>query len=140
MLGRERLTVKKVDRLVVQRLDKRGQVELPKAYVRETIPSRRDLIPRPEIVKNWPHLKKIQDRIPAYEDNVEIGLLIGCNCARAIKPTEVINGKSEEPYTVNTLLGWSIAEPVMTSRSPLDESTPDSTRHRILIKEVVPEK
>jgi len=35
MLGCERLAVKRVDGLVVQHLDKRIQVELPKAYVRE---------------------------------------------------------------------------------------------------------
>lgn len=121
MIGSERLTVKKVDGLVVQRLDKRAQVELPKAYVRETIPSRRDQIPRQEIVKNWPHLKRIQGRIPPYEENVEMGLLIGCNCTRAIKPTEVIRGKSEESYAVCTLLGWSVVGPLMTSSAPLDE-------------------
>lgn len=85
---------------VVQRLEKHSEVDLPKSYIRETITSRRDQIPRPDIVKKWPHLKRIQ--IPLYEDNVEIGLLISCNCPRAIKPTEVIRGKSEEPYAVHT--------------------------------------
>ena len=67
ILGSERLTVKKVDGLVVQRLDKHAQVQLPKAHIKETIPSRRDQIPRPEIVKNWPRLKRIQERIAPYE-------------------------------------------------------------------------
>lgn len=89
-------------------------------------------------MKNWPHLKRIQERIPLYEENVEIGLLISCNCPRAIKLTEVIRGKSEEPYAVHTLLGWSGIGPVMTSRAPLDECIPGSTYHRILTKEDIP--
>jgi len=94
MLGRERITVERIDGLVVQRLDKGTEVELPKAYARQSIPSRRDQIPRPKTVNSWLHLKKIQDKIPPYDKNVEIGLLIGCNCPKAIKPTEVIRAKS----------------------------------------------
>ena len=40
MLGREVLEVERIDGLIVQRLDGRVQVELPKAYARESIPSR----------------------------------------------------------------------------------------------------
>ncbi|XP_078382421.1 uncharacterized protein LOC144665122 [Oculina patagonica] len=138
MLGRERITVKRIDGLVVQRLDKRTEVELPKAYARQIIPSRRDQIPRPETVNSWPHLKKIQDKIPPYDENVEIGLLIGCNCPKAIKPTEVTRGKSEEPYAVRTLLGWSIVGPVATSDTPLDDHALDSTCNRIIAREVIP--
>lgn len=138
MLGRERLAVKRVDGLVVQRLDKRAQVELPKAYARESIPSRRDQIPRPETANNWPHLMKIKDKIPPYDGKVEIGLLIGCNCPRAIKPTEVIKGKSEEPYAVRTLLGWSIVGPVATTDAPEDDHTSDSTCHRTVAREIIP--
>ncbi|XP_078347357.1 uncharacterized protein LOC144632559 [Oculina patagonica] len=138
MLGHERITVKRIDGLVVQRLDKHTEVELPKAYARQSIPSRRDQIPRPETVNRWPHLKKIQDKIPPYDQNVEIGLLIGCNCPKAIKPTEVIRGKSEEPYAVRTLLGWSIVGPVATSDTPLDDHALDSTCNRIIAREVIP--
>ena len=93
MLGRQRIAVERIDGLVVQRLDKRTEIELPKTYARETIPSRRDQIPRPEIVNSWLHLRKIQSQIPPYNEDVDIGLLIGCNCPKAIKPTEVIRGK-----------------------------------------------
>ena len=137
MLGRERITVERIDGLVVQRLDKRTEVELPKAYARQSIPSRRDQIPRPETVNSWPHLKKIQDKIPPYDKNVEIGLLIGCNCPKAIKQTEVIRGKSEEPYAVRTLLGWSIVGPVATSDTLLDDHALDSTCNQIIAREVI---
>ena len=50
LLGRKTLSVRRVEGLTVQRLDKRAQVELPKAYARRSIPSRRDQIPTTEIV------------------------------------------------------------------------------------------
>ena len=49
MLGREVLEVERIDGLIVQRLDGHVQVELPKAYARESIPSRRDQIQTPEV-------------------------------------------------------------------------------------------
>ena len=122
--------------MVVQHLEKRIQIELPKAYARQSIPSRRDQIPRPEIVNNWPH-RRIQDKIPLYEENMEIGLLIGCNCPRAIKPTDVICGKGDEPYAVRTLLGWSIVGPVAMLDTPSEEHALESSCHCILAREVV---
>ena len=136
MLGRQRIAVERIDGLVVQRLDKRTETELPKTYARETVPSRRDQIPRPEIINSWPHLRKIQGKIPPYDADVDIGLLIGCNCWKAIKPTEVIRGKAEEPYAVRTSLGWSIVGPVATSNTPQDGYALDSTCHRIMSREV----
>lgn len=64
LLGRERLMVQRVNGLVVEHFDKRIQIELPKTYARQSIPSRQDQIPRPETVNNWPHLKRIQGEIP----------------------------------------------------------------------------
>ena len=138
MLGREVLEVERIDGLMVQRLDGRVQVELPKAYARESIPSRRDQIPTPEVADKWPHLQKIRDKIPPYEKDAEIGLLIGCNCPKAIKPKEVIHGSSEDPYAVRTLLGWSIVGPVATSDSSLEDHALNSTCHRTLARERVP--
>ena len=138
MLGREVLEVERIDGLMVQGLDGRVQVELPKAYARESIPSRRDQIPTPEVADNWPHLQKIRDKIPPYEKDAEIGLLIGCNCPKAIKPKEVIHGSSEDPYAVRTLLGWSIVGPVATSDSSLEDHALNSTCHRTLARGRVP--
>ena len=112
MLGREVIKVAKIDGLIAERLDKGARVELPKAYMREHIPSRNDQIPTPEIAEKWPHLKRIKDKIPKLDKKVQISLLIGCNCPKAIKPKEVITGKGEDPYAVRTLLGWGIVGPV----------------------------
>ena len=115
MLGKEEIPVSRVDGLVVERIDQHVQVELPKSYTREQIPSRRDQIPKPEDAAAWPHLKRIKDKIMPYQEEVEVGLLIGCNCPKAIKPKEVIVGRGEDPYAVRTLLGWGIIGPVSLS-------------------------
>jgi len=119
MHGRQLIKVKRVDGLVAQRPDRRAQVDLPKTYAKDRIPSRKDQIPTPDVAEKWPHLQRIKDKIPELDDSLDIGLLIGCNCPKALKPKEVITGKSEDPYAVRTLLGWCIVGPVSNSQ---DES------------------
>ena len=118
MSGKEVISVSRIDGLVAERLDRRAKVELPKSYTRESIPCRENQIPTPEMADRWSHLKKIKDKIPKLEADIEIGLLIGCNCPKAIKPKEIITGRSEDPYAVRTLLGWCIVGPVSTTQSP----------------------
>ena len=98
MLGSEEITVCRVDGLVVERIDERVQVELPRTYSRDQIPSRRDQIPGPEDAAVWLHVQKVKDKVMPYQESLEIGLLIGCNCPKAIKPKEVILGKGDDAY------------------------------------------
>ena len=124
MLGREEISVYKGNGLIVERIER---VELPKTYSRDQIPSRRDQIPRPEVADRWPHLTKIKHKIIAYQEDLEIGLLIGCNCPKAIKPKEVILGKGEDPYARRTLLGWVIVGPVAMSEDRDNEEDRHTT-------------
>ena len=138
MHGRRVITVTRIDGLIVERPDRRAQVELPKAYARDIIPSRKDQIPTPAVAGKWQHLKKIRDKIPPLDENLDVGILIGSNCPKAIKPKEVIAGKSEDPYAVRTLLGWSIVGPASRSETPLDEDGV-VTCNRIIAHENTPE-
>ena len=57
------------------------------------------------------------------DTEAEIGLLIGANCPRAIKPHEVILGNDDDPYAKRTALGWGIIgeiEPQGQDNSPAD--------------------
>ena len=83
--GENSIQAQKVEGLVVQKLDKDAIVELPKAYTTEAIPARRNQILTPEITSKWSHLKKIKDKIPPKQNNVEVGLLIGCKGPKAQK-------------------------------------------------------
>ena len=43
-----------------------------------------------------------------YDDNLDVSLLLEINCARAIKPREIIPGNDDDPYAKRTALGWGI--------------------------------
>ena len=133
MSGKEVIPVSRTDGLITERPDRRAKVELPKTCARESIPCRENQIPTPEMADGWPHLEKIKDKIPKLDASFEIGLLIGCNCPKAIKPREVITGKSEDPYAVRTLLGWCIVGPVSSTQSP--DSPVVSSCNRIFARE-----
>ncbi len=138
MLGKEEITVEKANDLVVKRMDKRVEVELPKAYSRTRIPHRKNQIPIPEVASKWPHLNKIAERLHPYQSNTDVALLIGCNCPRAIKPREVILGKGDDPYAVRTLLGWGIVGPVTPHQESQeeDEAGELATCNRIMSREI----
>ena len=134
MHGRQVIPVTRIDGLVVERLDRRAKVDLPKAYTKESIPTKKSQIPSPEIADKWPHLRKIKDKLAAIDDGLDIGLLIGCNCPKAIKPREVITGKTDEPYGVRTLLGWCIVGHTNPTEAMADNL--ESSCNRIVAEEI----
>ena len=137
MHGNAEIPVQKVDGLVVERFDKKVKIELPKSYSRDSIPSRRNQIPRSETASMWPHLQRIENKIPPYQEQLEVGILIGCNCPRAIKPREVITGKGDDPYAIRTLLGWGIIGPVIPVKELLnDVKNEEIICHRIITQEI----
>ena len=84
------IPAQKIDGLVVQRFDKRVEVELPEVYSHDSIPSRRDQILRVEMTSVWPNLQRIRNKLPPYQEELEVSILIACNGPLAIKPREVI--------------------------------------------------
>ena len=55
-----------------------------------------------EKIEMWNHHKKIAKEVPKVSD-IEIGLLIGANCAKALEPQEVISIKDGGPFPTNLL-------------------------------------
>jgi len=98
----------KVNGLLVQDFKCEVTIPLPNTFLAQTIPARREQIPKPETALNWSHMKKIADQLMPYRDDVKVGLLIGSNCTRAIVPREVIPGSHDDPYALRTDLGWGI--------------------------------
>lgn len=80
------------------------------------------------------HLAEIVDEIQPLKD-CEVGLLIGYNCSRAMAPRRVILGGDEEPYAIQTDLGWSI---VGRSSPGHDSLSTSHLCHRITVKELPP--
>ena len=71
-----------------------------------------------------------------YREEVEVGLLIGANCVRAIKPTEVIPGKEDDPYVKKTAIGWGVIGVVSPNKNEGDDN--HCSCHRIASLEVQP--
>ncbi|KAK3728019.1 hypothetical protein QZH41_000113 [Actinostola sp. cb2023] len=102
---------------------------------RDSIPARRSQIPRPETARNWPHLHAVANQLMPYRDDVEVGLLIGLNCARAIKPREVIPGADDDPYAKKTALGRGVIGIVDSSVTEDDDS--HCSCYQIMSREVL---
>ena len=133
MHGSEVVPTRRVSGLIVERMDRAVYIKLPKTYSRNEIPSRRNEIPRPESAAKWPHLSHLANKIYPYQNDLQVGLLIGSNCPNAIKPKQVIPGRSSDPYAIRTLLGWGIIGPVTGSTTTEDS---DVLCHRVAVKEI----
>ena len=73
-------------------------------YTRDAIPARRSQILRHETALKWPHFESIAGHLMPFDTEAKIGLLIGANCPRAIKPHKVVLGNDDDPYAKRTAL------------------------------------
>ena len=89
MHGTQEIETKAVDGLMASNFENiDASPPLPRTCVSQQIPASRDKIFRPEMVQEWPHLQQVSKHIPTYIDNVEVGRLIGLNCAGAVRPRD----------------------------------------------------
>ena len=98
VLAQKTITSKKINGLSVRGINETIDIPLPRTYTRNVIPARSSQIPLPETARKWPHLKEIASHLTPLDKDIEVGLLIGGNCARAIKPHKVILGNDDDPY------------------------------------------
>jgi len=106
VLAEDEITNQKINGLTVRGVSENTEISLPRTYSRDIIPAKRSQIPTPETACKWPHLKRIADYIMLYNDNLDVSLLLGINCAHAIKPREIIPGNDDDPYAKRTAVGW----------------------------------
>ena len=126
MLEERTIASEIVHGLSVCNLNGDESIPLHTAYLTESIPANRSLIPRPETAMQWRHLNSIANQLMSYKEDMTIGLLIGLNCPKAIKPRELLLGEDEDPWAVRTSLGWGIAGIVDPSYARAVESTNDT--------------
>ncbi|XP_043205364.1 uncharacterized protein LOC122372337 [Amphibalanus amphitrite] len=112
MAGETTMKTTSMKNLIIRPLDSDTEIKMPATYSRKDIPAERHLIPRAETIDKWPHLKTVSEKLPPYFPGAEVGLLVGMNCPRAIKPRDIVQGDDEDPWAVKTDLGWSVVGPV----------------------------
>ena len=106
MTAKIKIQSRKLTDLVVQGYDSTEKSPLPTAYTREYIPVDISHIPTPERANGWAHLKGIFHRIQystvgSWSPNM-IQLHPG-TCTQ-----KLTTGEGNEPFAVDTDLGWSI--------------------------------
>ena len=105
-------------------------------FSREVNPAKREQIPRPESALQWPHLKNIATLITPYQSDVEVGILMGSDCPRAIMLREVIPGEEGNPYTMRSDLGWGIVGRISQPLEEGDDEDEIGVSHRLHTCEV----
>ena len=69
------------------------------------------------------------------KENVQVGLLIGCNCPKALIPLDVIVGDEDDgPYAIKAPLGWGIIGPIKSDRPEGEECI--TTCNHIITREI----
>ena len=133
----ETVSTQKLKGLVISSYDKGEDIEVPKTYSRDQIPSRREQIPCPKTALKYKHLASIADDITPYLENLKVGLLIGNNCVCATKPRRRVTGKPSEPYAIRTAIGWgAVGAPSVRDSDDDSVTTPYASCHRIATREV----
>jgi hypothetical protein len=119
----------KINGLVINDFNRSNEIQLPRTFSCSSIPVKRNQIPRPEMASKWQHLAKIAPELEPYHPDVEVGLLIGANCPRAITPRQVIPGRDDEPYAQLTDIGWGIIGNV--NKSCVEDGDLTAITHRV---------
>ena len=70
------------------------------------------MIPTAQKLKKWKHLSCVADAVIKDDQNINVELLIGANCARALELIKVIPSRNDGPYAMRTVLGWCIVVPI----------------------------
>ena len=86
-------------------------LNLPTKYTREELSADVEEVATRDKVAGWEHLKEQVDKVPRKSD-IEIGLLIGANGAKALEPEEVIPSKDGGPFAFRYPLGWCVVGPL----------------------------
>ncbi len=120
----------KIHGLRVRGYSNKEQIPLPATFTRNIMPADKSQIPTPSVARRWDHLSPIAGNLHSLLEGVEVGLLVGFNCARALTPVSVISGDADSPFAVQTPLGWSIVGGVDSQSS--DSSDEVGMSHRVL--------
>ena len=103
---------------------------LPATLERQELPADVKEVATRGKVAGWQLLKELVEKLPRKSD-IEIGLLIGANCAKSLEPQEVIPSKDEGPFAFRSPLGCCVV-------GPLTKGTKNSLAcNRMLVKDAV---
>ena len=97
-----------VSGLEVLDLDENEKIALPVVYSKAELPIGNDDIPSRSEIDAFPFLNEV----PFQYVDADVGLLIGINVPEALKPLEIVDNDSHEPYASRHRLGWALNGPL----------------------------
>ena len=109
------------------------KIALPQLYSRKIIPVNRQHIPDRDMIRGWPYLEPLSDKL-APKLNCDVGILIGYECSKAQIPRDVISGAEDGPFGQRSYLGWGIVGIVNQLVAVSDNPTGHS--HRIVVNPI----
>ena len=106
-------------------------IQLPKIFTKDEL-STPKTVPTPELAYRWKHLRSIAEDLPLQLPDVRIGLLIGSNCPKALKPIDVLASEDGGPFAIKMFAGRAIVGPLYMCGM----EHPTVSCHRVAAKEV----
>ena len=106
-------------------------VKIPKVFSRDELQVDAEDIATPEKIAKWEYLDEILHEISQSSD-VEIGLLTGANCSKALEPKKIIPNRNGGPYAFRTILGLCVVGP-MQKQVDLEQNL---SCHRVSVIEI----
>lgn len=89
------------------------EIKLSRCYSRRSISvEEEEEVPTLSRIKRWKYLSDIHKFLPKDTDLINIGIIIGGNCPKALEPIEIIPSVGNDPYAYRSVLGWCITEPI----------------------------
>ena len=85
-------------------------INIPTAYTKDDLPVDSSEIATPGKIKKWKYSQDISEEI-SHSDDVNVEVLIGASCTRALEPVQVIASREGGPCAMKTVLGWCIVGP-----------------------------
>ena len=93
-------------------------LQLPTAYSRKSLRCHIEDIPTTERIKHLSYLEHVFTKLPAYNESITLGLIIGANCPKALEPQQIIPSIDDGPYASRSVLGWRIIGPMSNIVEP----------------------
>ena len=86
----------------------KGGKYLPKTFSRRFISVDEAEIQFPKRIQKRKYLDGIHPFLPQEDEELDVGILIGGNCPRALEPIEVIACQGDGPFAFRSVLGWCV--------------------------------
>ena len=95
-------------------------LNLPTTYTQNQLPVDTNEVATPKKLEKWKYLEPILGEI-SEKDDIQVDLLIGANCVKALEPIKVISSEAQGPYAYKTVLGWCVVGPMGVNKAYLKE-------------------